>query len=92
MGLGFQQLGDFLGQIDPDWAPGDAATATDTAAGIELVVPGSQFVGQPLTVARADGVSCWGTGGVGKVGVEARVPAAMSDDRFVDKVVDFVDT
>ena len=44
MGLGFQQLGDFLGQIDPDWAPGDAATATDTSAGIELVVPGSQFV------------------------------------------------
>jgi len=39
MGLGFQEFSDFLGQIDPDRTPSDAATATDTTAGIELVMP-----------------------------------------------------
>lgn len=46
----------------------------------------------PLSVASADGIANGGTGGVGEVGIEARVPAALAVDRFIGQVVDFIDT
>ena len=54
---GFKEFGYFLGQIDPHGAPSDASAASDATACVELVEPGGQFMGQPLTVARSDGVS-----------------------------------
>ena len=80
---GFEEFGDFLGQIDSDRAPGDASTATDASAGIELIVPGGEFVSKPLAVTGLDRVSDRGARGVGKVGVEARVPATFSNRRVV---------
>ena len=53
----FKEFGYFLGQIDPHGAPSDASAASDATACVELVEPGGQFMGQPLTVARSDGVS-----------------------------------
>lgn len=88
---GFEQFCDFLGQIDSYGAPSDTAAATDASAGIELIEPGRQFVGQPLAVARLDRVAGWGPRGVGKVRVEARVPAALAEGCIVEQVVRFID-
>src|SRR6266536_5154657 len=42
---------DLLGQVDADWAPGDAAATAHAAGGAELVDPGTQLVREPLAVA-----------------------------------------
>lgn len=54
---GFKEFGYLLGQVDPHGAPSDASTASDATACVKLVEPGGEFMGQPLTVARSDGVS-----------------------------------
>ena len=43
-----------VADVDPDRAPGDAAPAADAAGAAELVPPGGELVGQPLTVAVLD--------------------------------------
>src|SRR5271157_4675400 len=43
---------DLFGDIDAYRTPGDAAAAADAAGAAELVMPGGQFVSQPLAVAR----------------------------------------
>src|SRR5579859_621801 len=68
--------GDFLGQVDADGTPGDAAAAADTSRAAELVYPRSQLVREPLPVtvfdlrAEVDAVD------MGVFEREARVPLA----------------
>src|SRR5271163_3972919 len=45
------------GDIDAGGAPGDASSAADAARHAELVVPGTQLVGQPMPVARCAGLA-----------------------------------
>src|SRR5271167_1207092 len=40
------------GDVDPGRTPRDASSAADATRHAELVVPGAQFVSQPLPVAR----------------------------------------
>src|SRR3990172_4551496 len=43
----------FLGNVDPDGTPGDAASAAHATAAAVLVMPAAELVRQPLAVARA---------------------------------------
>lgn len=86
------EFGDFGGQVDTDGAPGDTSAAADATAGAKLIEPGCEFMGDPLSISRADGVANGSTGGVREIGIEARVPASLANDRFIGQVVDFIDT
>src|ERR1700756_371455 len=65
----------FFGDVDTGGAPGDAPPAADTARHAELVVPGAQFVSQPMPVAgRAGLADAAATVDVGEVELKARRP------------------
>src|SRR5579884_2141562 len=72
--LALADRADFLGDVDPDGAPGDAAPAAHAARRAELVDPGREFVRHPLAVARLGGVPHVAAVDVREVHGEARVP------------------
>ncbi len=85
------EFGDFCCQVDTDGAPGDTAAAAYAAARAKLIEPSSEFMGDPLAIACTDGVTNWSTGSMGKIGIEAGVPASLAIDGFIGQIVDFVD-
>jgi hypothetical protein len=64
----------FFGDIDPHRTPSDATATADTAASPELIVPGRQFVGHPLSVTRTGGRPDDAARDIRKVHCEARIP------------------
>ena len=72
---GWLDRGHFLGDVDADRAPGDAAAAADAARGAELVDPARQLVRHPLAIARLPFGPHAAAMDVGKIQREARIPA-----------------
>src|ERR1019366_1126800 len=73
--LGAADGSDFLRDVDPDRAPGDAAPAPDAARGAELIDPARELVSQPLPIARLGRRANAATMHVAMIEREARVPA-----------------
>src|SRR6476619_7394363 len=70
--------GRFLGDIDPDRTPCDAAAAADAAARAELVVPRGELVSHPLAVPGAPALTDAAAVNVGVVEREAAVPDPLA--------------
>src|SRR6516164_9864320 len=65
----------FLGDIDPDRAPGDAATTADATGAAELIDPVGQLVSHPLAVARSGRLPHAAAVNVGKIQGKTGIPA-----------------
>src|SRR5947199_5571140 len=77
------------GDVDPGGAPGDAAPAADAPGRAELVMPGPQFVGQPMPVPRGAGLAhAPAPVDVGEVEFEARRPFAPALRVLTGEVAD----
>src|SRR5690606_20921430 len=63
-----------LGDVDSGGAPGDTAPAPHTAGTAELIVPGAQFVGEPVPVPGRAGLPHHPAVNVGEVELEAGRP------------------
>src|SRR6516162_4727512 len=75
---GFRRAPDcrcFFGDIDPDRAPGDAATTADATRTAELIDPVGQLVGYPLAVAGAPRTAHAAAVNIEKIHRETGVPA-----------------
>src|SRR5262249_43822708 len=80
--------GNLFGHINAYRAPGDAAAAADTAGDIELVIPGSKFMSEPLAITAADAGPEVAAVHVGKFRVETAIPAADALGIFQAQVGD----
>src|SRR5579863_736444 len=64
----------FLGNVDADRAPGDAAPAANAARSAKLIDPVRQLVRHPLPIARARRTAHRSTVDIGEVHGEAAIP------------------
>ena len=76
----FAQAFGFLGYVDAHRTPGDASSASDATARVELIPPGAEFVTHPMPVSSANCVAFGTCMSISKFVGETRFPLPGAGD------------